>query len=142
LYWQEAQHDGIDEAKDGGVCADTEGERKNSDAGDDRSAAEDAKRVADVLQKIFKEAYAAGVAAFFLDLFRAPKSKVSAANGFLAGDSGAHIFFHLLLEVKVEFVAHFGFDGSAAEQGPEAIKKIRKHLGSLCRLQNLRNSGG
>src|SRR5579863_3679308 len=142
LYWEEAQHDGIEEAEDRGVCANAESERKNCDARDDGSAAENAQRVADVLQEIFEEADAAGVAALFLNLFGAAESKAGAANGFFAGGPGAHILFDLLFEVKAKLVVHFGFDGLATEQNPQAVEKIREHNGSLCRLQNLRDGGG
>jgi hypothetical protein len=76
------QHDGVDQAEDRGVGADSQSQREDGDGEETGAAAQRSQRIAQVLRQIGEPAQAADVAAFFLDLLDAAEFEAGAAFGF------------------------------------------------------------
>src|SRR6476660_10323384 len=114
---QHPQHDRVDKTEDRGVGADSQGERKNRDGRYDRSAAQNAEAVADVLEQRFDEAYPTGIAVFFLDLIHSAEFQPRAALCFCRPEPRPDERLDLLFKVKAQLLVHFRFDRLTAKEG-------------------------
>jgi hypothetical protein len=80
---QRLEHDGIDQAKDGGVGADTESEGRHGDGGEAGSLAQHAEAVADVGEEIFEPTPAPHLTRRFLDQGFVAEFATGGVQGFL-----------------------------------------------------------
>jgi hypothetical protein len=103
-----------------GVGADAEGEREHGDSGELRRSSQHAQRVADIPGQVLEEVHAASVAAFLFELINSAEFEASASPSFRERQAGLDELFDLPIEVKVQFVVEFAFDGTALKQGTQA----------------------
>jgi hypothetical protein len=94
VEWEWPQEESVDDAEDDDVCADAEGKDEDGDSGEGAILVEGAEGVAQILRKSFDHGEAPGVTMNFFGLLRAAELRVSAAAGFLRGQSGFEIFLN------------------------------------------------
>jgi len=111
-----SKKDRVQHAEDGGVGADAESERENSNGGEARGLAEHAESEAEILHKSFEKLRAAGVAAVLFLLFEPAGFESSAVNSFFAREAALDQFLDLTLEMEAELVVEFGLDFAAIEE--------------------------
>ena len=114
---QRAQQDGIDHAEDCNIGADAEGEDQNRHHGEGAIAAQGAQSKAQVLSDGGDPQRAPAFPAIFFDLVQAAEGESRGASGLLFRHAGAHIFGHLLLEVKTQFFVQVLFQLLAVAKG-------------------------
>jgi hypothetical protein len=124
--WQRAKKNVIDETEDGGVGADAERESQGGDEGERGRLAEDAKGIAQVLEKSFEERERALVADAFLGLLEATKLEEGLTTGFVGRKAAADIVVAVELEVGGEFGVEFPFEAGATEKVAEASDERSK----------------
>ncbi len=106
LDGKRSEHDGIDEAEDGGVSADAESESEHGDGGEAGGSAQHAQGVAQVLNQRFKEMRALGFAAFFLELLVAAELEPGASPGVCMRNPGTLEVIGAILDVRTQFLFH------------------------------------
>ena len=118
------EKDSIHKAKDGGVCADAEGESEDGDSGEGGRFAEHAKGEAKVLEKRVEKRKAAGFAVLLFGLLRAAETDVSLPARFGGGEAAAEIFLYGELQVCGHFGVEVAVELSAAKEGPQPVKGL------------------
>ena len=112
---QHAQHHGVDHAENRGVHADAERKRERRDSGKARTAAQLAKAVADILQKVFQVVYSAHITALLFDLFDATKLAQGCISGFLRRHPFCNVLLGELSQVKAKFLGQFLLNAALEE---------------------------
>src|SRR5215472_7159346 len=101
---QGLQENPFDYAEDHGVGGYAKRQSEDSDGAEARGFAQDAHRVAEVMNQHLNELQAAGLAALLLDLRQATEFQTRAPLGLFARQPRSHVFVDLLLKMKPEFV--------------------------------------
>jgi hypothetical protein len=133
VNWQRPKENCINQAEDGGVGADAEGEREDGGGSKARRFAQHAEGEAEVLEKRVEERKAASIAVFVFGLLRAAEADEGLAAGFGGREATLKIFFDGELQVGRDFVVEVAVEPSAAEEGTYALKHfadLSKHFGT------------
>ncbi len=142
--FERLEKDTVDDGEHDGGGADAEREDEERDDGEARLLAEGAEGVAGVLRKIFEPAGAAGVAAFFFDLFGAAEGEAGAAMSFFGSGAGGDQVLLVLFDVEEEFFVELRFHFLMPEKtcqpvhfaSPSAFERPRiRETASVSRFQ-------
>jgi hypothetical protein len=104
--WERAEEDGVDDGKDGGVGADTEGESEDGNSGEGGGFSEEAEGEAGVVEERFYERERLLVVDELLGLFEAAEFEEGLAAGFFGG----HAFGEVAVDVELEVGGEFGVE--------------------------------
>src|SRR5579883_513191 len=138
---QRLEQNGIDDTENGGVGADTQGERQDRDSGKSRTLAERAKGVAEVLEKGIKPGQPAEFPIDFLELCGATEANPRGADGLFMAHATAKIFFceqiEMAFELAFEFLVHKARREPSANAGGESEDRVEH--GGLSLLSNAKH---
>ena len=132
----------VDDAEDGAVGADAEGQRQRDDDGEGGIGPQLPEGIAEILQGVLDETGASGFAAVFADLLVAAEGETGAAARFGFGKAGLPELLDFVVEVKAELVVELAFDGAAAKESAQAITQIIPHGDASGAFENLGDGGG
>src|SRR5436309_1688180 len=111
---------GEDEAEDGGVRADTEGQGEDGDGGEAGGLAQHPQAVVQILYEILNPVYATGVAAFLFGLLDTFQVESCAAVRLFLRHPLRDIFLGFSFEVVAQLVVQFLVRLRPAEQRPQS----------------------
>ena len=105
---QRGKQRGINDAEDGSICADSNGECEHCHGSEARALPEDAESKAQISQKKFQKRQTAAVAVILFRLLHAAKFHERVASCGFERHSRAKIVFEVELEVALQFFRKFG----------------------------------
>src|SRR5215470_8007787 len=117
---QRAKESRVNQAKDGGVGADAEGEGKHGDGGEAGRFAEHAEGEAQILQKRVGEGQAAAFAIDLASLFEAAEVEKRLTAGLLPVHALREVALDGHLQVRTEFGIEVAVEAAAAKESDEA----------------------
>ena len=135
-YGQKPQHHRVNQAKDGGVGSDAEGQRENSHRRNQRRTPENTQRVAAVLYKDLHQVSAAGFAALFPEFFMPAELDARPPLRFRASQARMLQVIGAVLHVCAQLLVRIVLDAPAVDQRSDERAKRRQqaHISSGCVL--------
>jgi len=118
-----AKEDGVGDAEDGGIGGNADSENGDGEKREAGILTEHAGAEADVLEKVFKEVGAAGVAGGFGEFGDATEIAESGAAGFGGGHAGGDVLGDLAVEMEAELVGEVGVESVLVEEREEPVEK-------------------
>src|SRR6185437_11571915 len=115
-HGKEPEHDSIDQAEDGGVRTDAQGQGENRNHGEAAILAENSHGVAKILPDGFHRGFPARRANLFLDCRHAAHLHARRSHGFVTAHSGAHLVLDGLVEIGAQFLVHIAFGPVLAKE--------------------------
>ncbi len=100
---QRPQHHGVDQAEDGGICADAESERNDRAREESRAAAQGARSVNEILPQVGEPSRALDVAQLFVNLRGATEFQTRAAAGLFGLDALRDVILRDAVDVILDF---------------------------------------
>src|SRR5439155_578267 len=119
-----AEQQRLNDGEDRRVRPDAESEGHDGYNRETRTAAQLAKAVADILQKVFQIVYSAHVAALLFDLFHSAQVAKGRVARFLQGRPFCNLLLNQFFQVEAEFVAQFLLDVPLAKERPEPKRQL------------------
>ena len=134
-----AQEDGIEEAENGGVGADSESERRQRDDGECRTAKQGTRAVGDVGQEAFQSFGSPDHKALLLDASGVAELELSGARGGSRRQAAIHLLPGPQFEMEPHFFLQIALQLVAMEKHLDAALDFARqaHTLLLCRLDNL-----
>ena len=128
---ERAQENGVDEAEDGGVGADADGQGKDGEGGEGGAATQLAEGVAEILGEGFEGGSGAAVADGLLDLLDAAAVGEGGAAGFVGRHAGGDAFVGEEVGVSADFGVEAMLDLLFVEQVAECGAEPGSEPGSV-----------
>src|SRR5271167_715786 len=118
--WKRTPKLRLENAEDGGVGSNAEGERENDDEREAGIFAKDAPGVAKVAQQSFDRGQAFAIAPGLLGLFEAAEFDQGLAAGFNRRHSGPKVVFDVKLEMAFHFCGEFALAAVLAKEAGDS----------------------
>ena len=113
----------VHEREDGGIRADAQPDRHESDHRERRIPAQHSQRVAQILADAIHEGQSAGVAALFLALLDTTEVPQSGVASFLRRHARGNVLLDLALQVVTHFLVQLVLDARGPQEGTKSEAK-------------------